>query len=73
MFTLPKNSRLRNTRTRAGRLKSTLGLMLLSCSLGACAVGPDFVRPGAPASQRYVQTEEPATTVAANGVAQHLE
>jgi NodT family efflux transporter outer membrane factor (OMF) lipoprotein len=36
-------------------------------------VGPDFVRPDAPASLRYTHAEEPASTVVANGVAQRFE
>ncbi|HYB91165.1 MAG TPA: efflux transporter outer membrane subunit [Candidatus Binataceae bacterium] len=50
-----------------------LGAALLWCSLWSCAVGPDFVRPKAPATQRYTHEEEPAGTVAADGTAQRFE
>jgi NodT family efflux transporter outer membrane factor (OMF) lipoprotein len=73
MYTLARNSRSAPRRHAGNCLLSQTGLLILCCGLTACAVGPDFVRPGAPASQRYVQTEEPASTVVANGVAQHFE
>ncbi|MFZ0890000.1 MAG: efflux transporter outer membrane subunit [Candidatus Binataceae bacterium] len=73
MSTLLKNSRRRTTTgTHAGRLK-WLGAMLLSCSLGACAVGPNFVQPKGPTTQRYTYEEEAAGTIAAEGGAQHFE
>ncbi len=45
----------------------------LSCCLGACAVGPDFARPEAPASRHYTFEEEPGGTIAAEGGAQRFE
>ncbi|HXZ88046.1 MAG TPA: efflux transporter outer membrane subunit [Candidatus Binataceae bacterium] len=54
-------------------MKWTFGLILLSCSLGACAVGPDFARPGAPSTQRYEHGEQPTGTITAEGAAQHFE
>jgi NodT family efflux transporter outer membrane factor (OMF) lipoprotein len=36
-------------------------------------VGPDFVRPTAPATQSYTHEEEPSGTIAAAGGAQHFE
>jgi len=56
-----------------GRLLNTLCAMLLSCGLAACAVGPDFVRPTGPATERYTHEEEPAETIAADGRAQRFE
>jgi len=47
--------------------------MLFSCSLGACAVGPDFVRPRAPSTQRYEHGEQPTGTITAEGAAQHFK
>jgi NodT family efflux transporter outer membrane factor (OMF) lipoprotein len=44
---------------RAGRSLLALGITL---ALGACAVGPDFHRPAAPASQDYAPTPTPKTT-----------
>ena len=40
--------------------------------LGACAVGPDFVRPTPPNADRYTREPLAATTVAADGQAQHF-
>jgi NodT family efflux transporter outer membrane factor (OMF) lipoprotein len=47
--------------------------MFLSCGLAACAVGPDFVRPTAPATQRFTYKEEPRGTIATEGGAQRFE
>jgi NodT family efflux transporter outer membrane factor (OMF) lipoprotein len=38
-----------------------------------CAVGPDFVRPQAPAVTQYTQGQEPTQTVTAEGQTQHFE
>ena len=46
------------------------GLALLMGLLGACAVGPDFVRPAAPNVDRYTSRPQPVATVAADGQAQ---
>jgi len=46
--------------------------MLLAASLGACALGPDFVRPVAPAADRYLQEPADSGTVSANGIAQRF-
>jgi len=73
MSTLLKNSWPRTTTgTRASRL-NWLGAMLLSCSLGACAVGPNFARPKGPTTQRYTYGEESAGTIAAEGGPQRFE
>ena len=48
-------------------------LALGSAFASGCAVGPDFVRPEAPAVDRYTPEGDPATTVAADGEAQRLE
>jgi NodT family efflux transporter outer membrane factor (OMF) lipoprotein len=41
-------------------------------SLGACAVGPDFVRPVPPAADGYTSEALPASTVSADGHAQQF-
>jgi HlyD family secretion protein len=43
-----------------------------SALLGACAVGPDFVRPAPPDADRYTREPLPAATVAADGQAQQF-
>jgi NodT family efflux transporter outer membrane factor (OMF) lipoprotein len=40
--------------------------------LGGCAVGPDFVRPAPPDTDRYTREPLAAATVAADGQAQHF-
>ncbi len=74
MFTSRKNSAawLRR-RPRLGQLFESLGIIVLSCGLGACAVGPNFVRPQVPITQHYRYEEEPAATINAEGGAQHFE
>jgi NodT family efflux transporter outer membrane factor (OMF) lipoprotein len=47
--------------------------IFLSCCLAACAVGPDFARPTAPAGQRYTYEKEHAQTIVAEGGAQRFE
>lgn len=39
----------------------------------SCALGPDFVRPKAPAVDRYTSGPEPATTIPADGQAQQFQ
>jgi NodT family efflux transporter outer membrane factor (OMF) lipoprotein len=50
------------------------GCLILSSGspalLGGCAVGPDFVRPAAPAATGYTREAQAAATIAADGVAQ---
>ena len=40
--------------------------------LGGCAVGPNFVRPAAPDTDRYTHEAQPEATVKADGQAQHF-
>jgi outer membrane protein TolC len=40
--------------------------------LGGCAVGPDFVRPAPPDTDRYTREPRPEAAVAADGQAQHF-
>jgi NodT family efflux transporter outer membrane factor (OMF) lipoprotein len=40
--------------------------------LGGCAVGPNFVRPSPPDTDRYTREPQPKATVAADGRAQHF-
>jgi NodT family efflux transporter outer membrane factor (OMF) lipoprotein len=49
---------------RAGRSLLAFGITL---ALGACAVGPNFHRPEAPASQDYTPTATPKTTASTPG------
>jgi len=48
------------------------GLGAIMALLGGCAVGPDFVRPAPPDTDRYTSEPRPETTVAADGNAQHF-
>src|ERR1039458_4386618 len=72
MFTLPRNSRARACRRARDYLLKTLGVFL-SCCLAACAVGPNFMRPQAPASPHYTYEEEPSATIAAEGGTQRFQ
>lgn len=49
---------------RAGRSLLAFGIAL---ALGACAVGPDYHRPAAPAGKDYAPTAMPSTTASASG------
>ncbi|MGD0905820.1 MAG: efflux transporter outer membrane subunit, partial [Terracidiphilus sp.] len=48
------------------------GLGAILALLGGCAVGPDFVRPAPPDTDRYTREAQPEATVAADGQAQHF-
>jgi len=72
MFTLPRNRRAGTCRPARDYLLATL-CVSLCCCLNACALGPDFVRPTAPATQRYTYEKEPAQTIVAEGGAQRFE
>ena len=54
----------------SARTRSLSGLAL-ACLLPACAVGPNFHRPAAPATPQY-SSKDPATTAAARGISQKL-
>jgi len=71
MFILQRNSCPTAWRMRA-YFSAVLGVLGLGC-LAGCAVGPDFVRPDAPASRHYTYEEEPSGTIAAEGGAQRFE
>src|ERR1035438_9603462 len=47
-------------------------LCAIMAMLGACAVGPDFIRPAPPDADRYTREPLPATTVPADGQAQRF-
>jgi NodT family efflux transporter outer membrane factor (OMF) lipoprotein len=47
-------------------------LVAIAALLGACAVGPDFVRPASPAVDRYTRETLPARTVEADGRSQRF-
>ena len=61
-----KRAAIRHLSLAAG-LCGTAGLLSL---LSACAVGPDFKRPDAPAVTHYTNGTDPSVTVSADGVAQ---
>ena len=46
--------------------------LVAALSLGGCAVGPDFVRPGPPATDRYSPEKAIVDTMSAAGTAQHF-
>jgi len=48
------------------------GLGAILALLGGCAVGPDFVRPAPPDTDRYTREAQLEATVAADGQAQHF-
>ena len=48
------------------------GLAVILVMLGGCAVGPDFVRPTPPNTDRYTHEAQPEATVAADGQVQHF-
>ncbi len=50
-----------------------VGMLIVACVMAGCAVGPDFVRPAAPATGRYDSGEQPANTIATVGGAQRFE
>ena len=68
---LPRNRRF-GACSRARDYLKTLCVLLSYC-LTACAVGPDFVRPAAPAALYYTYQEEPSKTIDAKGGAQRFE
>ncbi|MDE1942678.1 MAG: efflux transporter outer membrane subunit [Betaproteobacteria bacterium] len=47
--------------------------MLPALLLAGCALGPDFKAPAAPDSERYLAQQDPSSTAAADGRAQHFE
>jgi NodT family efflux transporter outer membrane factor (OMF) lipoprotein len=51
---------------------AVLCISALCCLIG-CAVGPDFVRPKAPAVDRYTSGPQPAATTSADGQVQRFE
>ncbi len=57
-----------------GTGRSAFAALSGACLLAAagCAVGPDFVRPGPPAVERYTREAGPADTVAADNQAQRF-
>lgn len=50
-----------------------VGLVPAFIVLSSCMVGPDFVKPKAPAVERYTQEAAPNKTVTADGWSQHFE
>ena len=49
-----------------------IGLGVITAMLSACAVGPNFVRPAAPDTDRYAREPLPAATVVADGQLQRF-
>ena len=66
MWARAERRRLSRACIAAAALLSLLGV------LGGCAVGPDFVRPQAPAVTHYAPGADPTQTVAAQGTAQRF-
>ena len=54
---------------RASTARNTLFCVAISAALAACAVGPDFHSPAAPATERYTQGQQPQATTDAPGPA----
>jgi NodT family efflux transporter outer membrane factor (OMF) lipoprotein len=52
---------------RAPRARNTLFCVAISAALTACAVGPDFHSPAAPATEHYTQGQPPQATTEAPG------
>ena len=50
-----------------------LAAAALATGLAACAVGPNFVRPGPPTADHYAEGSDPTATPVAEGQAQRLE
>jgi NodT family efflux transporter outer membrane factor (OMF) lipoprotein len=48
------------------------GLGVILALLGGCTLGPNFVRPAPPDTDRYTREPRSAATVAADGLAQHF-
>lgn len=67
----PKNSQTRHRSCHRYFIEGTC-LFLLFC-FTACAVGPDFVRPEAPVTNRYEHEDQSRETTAAPGGAQHFQ
>jgi outer membrane protein TolC len=63
------SARNRSRRTLALRVHGGVASL---CMLSACAVGPDFVRPAAPAVAHYSAGGDPIATVSAEGTAQRF-
>jgi len=53
-------------------VRRTAGLGTILAMLGGCAVGPDFVRPKPPDTDRYTREAQPTATVKADGLAQNF-
>jgi NodT family efflux transporter outer membrane factor (OMF) lipoprotein len=54
-------------------VRRNAGLCSILAMLGSCAVGPDFVRPAAPDTDRYTHQAQPAATVNAEGQTQQFK
>jgi NodT family efflux transporter outer membrane factor (OMF) lipoprotein len=71
MFTLPRNSGVGGYRPATNYLLAIV--CVLARCLSACAVGPNFVRPTAPATESYTYEAEPTGTIVAEGGGQRFE
>jgi NodT family efflux transporter outer membrane factor (OMF) lipoprotein len=63
----------RVTEQRHTTLNASIAAWIFSLTIAGCAVGPNFKVPPTPNVDRYDRTPEPASTVAANGIAQRFE
>lgn len=71
MFTSPRNRSVGACSRATNYLLAIVCVFV--CCLSACAVGPDFVRPTAPATESYSYEEKPTGTIVAAGGDQRFE
>ncbi len=71
MFTLPRNSGVDAYHPATNYLLAIV-CVFAGC-LSACAVGPNFVSPTAPATEHYTYEEQPTRTIVAAGGGQRFE
>jgi NodT family efflux transporter outer membrane factor (OMF) lipoprotein len=57
--------------TLRSSVRQGAGVAAILAMVAGCAVGPNFVRPAPPDTDRYTSEARPASTVAADGQAQH--
>ena len=53
-------------------VRQSVCLAIIIVMFGGCAVGPNFVRPAPPDTDRYTRGSRPKATVTADGMAQHF-
>ncbi len=73
MFRKENIMTLRLRETSCNRTSARMLCAISVLALSGCHVGPDFVRPEAPAVEHYNQGRDPAETVAVDGQSQRFE